>query len=216
MSLIVFIGSSNTGKTFATREWLLPALLADPGQVTSMAPKDGYAMALIHDPPTTERPDGQYPIVHYRDVAEWRRAEKRPRVAGFVNPSLDALCQAAVENGRTVLVLDEGNRLLGNDRKPSKAAAEILESGRHFGSMIVAGARRLKALHTTARSNLEAAYFGSLADDGDREDAAAAAGVDAERLRGLPEHVFLEWRRESGQRSLIKIVDRRKMTLAEL
>lgn len=216
MSLIVFIGSSNTGKTYATREWMLPALLEDPGQVTTMAPADGYASVLIHDPPTTERPKGQYPGTLYQDVAEWKRAAQRPRVARFSNPSFDAMCQVAVEWGRMVLCLDEANRLLGNDRKPSKAAGELIESGRHSGCKIIGSARRLKTLHTTARSNLEAAYFGSLADEGDREDAAAAAGVDAEQLRGLPEHVFLEWRRETGERSLIKVVDRRKITLRKL
>lgn len=216
MSLIVFIGSSNTGKTYALREWMLPALLADPGQVTTMSPAEGYASALIHDPPTTERPKGQYPGVLYQDVAEWRRAEARPRVARFSNPSLDAMCQVAVEFGRMILCLDEANRLFGNERKPPKAAGELIESGRHSGSKIIGSARRLKTLHTTARSNLEAAYFGSLADNADREDAAAAADVDPEQLRNLPEHTFLEWRRETGERSLIKVVDRRKMILRKL
>ena len=221
MSLIVFVGSSNVGKTFAMREWMLPALLVDPKQVTSLAPAKGYASALIHDPPTTERPDGQYPgVVRYADVAEWRRAEQRPRVARFTNPSFDSLCAAGVEYGRMVIALDEANRLLGNDRKPSKQAAELIEGGRHHGCMIIGAARRLKALHTSARSNIEVAYFGSFSDDDDRKDAADAAGISPERLRGVGEgklqYVLLEWRRETGETSLIKVVGRRKMVMSKL
>jgi len=217
MSLIVFVGPSRIGKTFAMREWMLPALLARPGEVTSMAPAGGYGAVLIHDPPTTERPDGQYAVgTCYQDVAEWKRAEKRPRVARFVNPSLDSLCAAAVEHGRLVICLDEANRLIGNERKPSKPAAELIESGRHHGSMIIGAARRLKALHTSARSNIEVGYFGNFADDDDREDAANAANVNPDRLRSLPPYTFLEWRRETGDCTLIRIENRRKIVFDKL
>jgi len=218
MSLILFVGPSNIGKTFAMREWMLPALLHDPGQVTDMAPPEGFSTVLIHDPPTPQKPDGQYvDIVRYADVAEWRRAEKRPRVARFSSPTLEAMCGAAVEYGRMVLAFDEANRLIGNERKPPAQASELIESGRHYGCLIIGACRRLKAVHTSARSNIEVAYFGNLADDDDRDDAAAAAGVDPELLRGIKQQgVFLEWVRSTGDRALIRVENRRKMVLRRL
>lgn len=217
MSLIVFIGPSRIGKTYAMEQWLLPTLLTNPTEVTSMAPAAGYGAILIHDPPTAERPDGQYPGgVRFQDVAEWKRAKRRPQVACFVNPSLDSLCRAAIDKGRMVVCLDEANRLIGNERKPPPAASELIESGRHHGCVIIGGARRLKSLHTSARSNIEVAYFGALADPDDRDAAAEAADIDPEKLRNVPEHSFLEWRRETGDVALIKVQDRRKITVSSL
>lgn len=216
MSLIVFIGPSRIGKTFAMDQWLLPTLLTNPSEVTSMASGNGYGAILIHDPETAERPNGQYSGVRFKDVAEWRRAQRRPQVACFSNPSLDSLCRAAIDYGRMVVCLDEGNRLIGNERKPTPAASELIESGRHHGCVIIAGARRLKSLHTSARSNIEVAYFGALADPDDRDAAAEAADIDPEKLRNVPEHSFLEWRREPHNVALIKIHDRRKITVSSL
>lgn len=216
MSLIVFIGPSRIGKTYAMEQWLLPTLLTNPREVTKMATPAGYGAILIHDPPTAEKPEGQYPGVRFQDVAEWQRAGRRPKVACFSNPSLDSLCRAAIDHGRMVVCLDEGNRLIGNERKPAQAAGELIESGRHHGCLIIAGARRLKSLHTSARSNIEVAYFGALADPDDRDAAAEAADIDPEKLRNVPEHSFLEWRREEQSVALIKIHERRKITLSSL
>lgn len=216
MSLIVFIGPSRIGKTYAMQQWLLPTLLTNPSEVTSMAPPGGYGAILIHDPPTAGKPQGQYDGEHFEDVAAWRRAPRRPKVACFSNPGLDAMCRAAVDFGRVVVCLDEGNRLIGNERKPPQAADELINSGRHHGCLIIAGARRLKSLHTSARSNIELAYFGALADPDDRDAAAEAAGIDADKLRNVPEHSFLEWRRETGDVALITVRDRRKITLSSL
>jgi hypothetical protein len=216
MSLIVFVGPSGIGKTFAIREWLLPMLLTEPRHVTSLAP-ERFAGALVHDPPTAEHPDGQYPITRYPDVASWRRAERRPRAAAIADPTLQALCSAAIEIGRLVLVLDDLHRLLGSERPPPREARELCEAGRHHGSVIVGGCRRLKGLNAIARGNVELAFFGNLADEDDRRYAAVTADVRPEDLRRLNRPgVFLEWDRPSGRRCLIRIADRRRLIIQEL
>lgn len=212
----MFIGPSRIGKTYAMQQWLLPTLLTRPQEVTTMATPAGYGAILIHDPPTAEKPNGQYDGEHFEDVAAWRRAARRPKVACFTNPSLDSMCRAALDFGRIVVCLDEGNRLIGNERKPTQSAGELIESGRHHGCLIIAGARRLKSLHTSARSNIEVAYFGALADPDDRDAAAEAADIDPEKLRNVPQHSFLEWRRTTGEVALITVRDRRKITLSSL
>jgi hypothetical protein len=217
MSVHLFVGPSNIGKTFAIREWLLPAMLADPIQATAMAPPNGYAAALIHDPPTVKDPKGQYDGALYQDVSEWKRAEKKPRVARFVDPSMRALCETAIERGRLVLVLDELDRLLPSARTPAPEAANLIERGRHYGCLIVGGCRRLKAVHTSVRGNIERAYFGNLADDEDRAYAAECANVSPDLLRGITQQgVFLEWDRASGRVALIRVQNRKRTIIRSL
>ena len=211
MAIHLFVGPSNIGKTFTIREWLLPALLADPSQATQMAPPAGYSGALLHDPPTVKDPSGQYDGTLYDDVAEWRRAAKKPKVARFANPSLRALCEAAMEKGGVVLVLDEIDRLLPAVRPPAAEAAELIERGRHYGCLVVGGCRRLKSVHTSVRGNVEVAYFGNLADDDDRDYAASTAGINPSLLRGITQQgVFLEWNRATGSTALIRVQNRKR------
>lgn len=217
MSIHLFVGPSNIGKTYTMREWLLPALLRSPELATAMAPPGGYVAALVHDPPTVKDPQGQFDGALYANVSEWRRAERRPRVARFVEPSLRALCATAMEVSRIVLVLDEIDRLLPSSRPPAPEAAELIERGRHYGCLVIGGCRRLKAVHTSVRGNIERAYFGNLADDDDRDYAASSAGVDPSLLRGITEQgVFLEWDRATGDTALIRVEGRKKLIIRTL
>jgi hypothetical protein len=223
----VFVGPSFTGKTYYIREYLLPTLLTKPEEVTRMAPAGGFSAALIDDPPTTEHPEGQYPGPLYRDVAEWRRAEVRSRVARFEAATTRAVCAAALELGRLVVVLDDMERALGNATaggvaKPSPEGVELVTRGRLSGCLVVGAVRRWGAMHTLVRSNVERAYFGRLTDDGDRREAAQTVGVAPAILEGFYravsqlQGVFLEWDPKANVSQLVRIENRRKIVLRRL
>lgn len=217
------------------REYLVPMLLAYPDEVTRMAPPEGYSAALIDDPPTVQFPHGQYRGPLYKDVAEWRRAEMRSRVARFEAATVGALCAAGVELGRLVLDLDDMERALGNVSsggvmKPPPEAVELLTRGRLAGCMLLGAVRRWGAMHGLVRSNVERAYFGHLSDNDDRKEAAAVVGVASMALEGLfhaaatdggrlkepKPGIFLEWDRAAGTKALVRIENRRKMVLRRL
>jgi hypothetical protein len=217
MSVQLFVGPSKIGKTYTMREWLIPALLSDASQATQLGPADGFTAALISDPSTVEFPEGQYQGPYYDDVAEWRRAEKRSRVARFRNASLGALCEVGVQYGRLVLCLDDAERELGSERTPSPEATELITRGRLHGCVILGACRRMMAIHTSVRSNVEVVYFGGLTDENDRHYAAKTAGVNPEWLRNINQRgVLLEWRRATGEKSLIRVEARRKLIIRSL
>jgi len=233
MSVHVFIGPSQTGKTYFMREYLLPAALFAPSEITRQAPADGYAAVLIDDPPTIEHPHGQYEGPLYKDVAEWRRAAVRSRVARFEAASVRALCTAGLELGRLVIALDDMERQLGNPAaggagKLPEEAQQLLTRGRLSGCKIVGAVRRWGAMHTLVRSNVERAYFGRLTDDEDRREAAQTVGVAPAVLDGLfrasatdgkggyRPGVFLEWDCQANARALVRIENRRKMVIRQL
>ena len=218
MSMILFVGPSGIGKTYMMREYLIPALLWDSAQVTSLAPVEGYAAALIADPATVEWPDGQYgPAPRYVDVAEWRRAQKRSRVARFSNASFHAMCDVGVRYGRLVICLDDMERELGSESRPSPEATELITRGRLHGCVTIGACRRMMAVHTSVRANVEIVYFGNLTDDNDRAYAAKSAGINPEWLRGINRPgVLLEWRRATGEKCLIRVESRQKLILRKL
>lgn len=214
--LAVFVGPSGIGKTFATREWLLPTLLWRPGDVSDLCP-ERFSAVLIHDMSAPERPNGQYPGQRFADVMAWRRAKDRPRVACLERPSSEAMCAAAMEAGRMVLVFDEINRALPNSQRPGPASLEMVNSGRHAGVIAIGGLRRLMDLHTAARANVALAWFGNLADAGDRAYAADTCGIDERTLSGITERgVFLEWHRQTNEKRLIRIQNRAKIVVREI
>jgi hypothetical protein len=235
VSVQVFVGPSSTGKTFFMREWLLPALLTAPEDATLVRPADGFKAVLIDDPPTAEKPEGQYEGPRYFDVAEWRRADKRSRVARFEAASARALFAAGVELGGLVLLFDDMERALGNVpaggvASPPAEGVELLTRGRHHGCLVVGAVRRWGSLHNLVRGNVERAYFGALTDEGDRKAAAAVVGIPAITLEGLMRAaateggrrakplpgVFLEWEPKAGSSALVRIENRRKITIRRL
>jgi len=216
MSFALFVGPSGIGKTYAVREWLLPMLLTQPRTISDLNP-DRFNAALIYDPRTNESPDGQFPGERFADVAAWRRAERRPRVACLDAPSPESMAEAAVELGRLVLVMDEINYAWPNDRKPGPAAVQLASAGRHAGCMVVGGCRRVMELHNSVRANITVAYFGNPSDGNDRDDVRRVTSVDPAELPELAERgTFIEWHRQSGRRSLIRVTERRKITIRQL
>lgn len=227
MSLTVYAGPSNIGKSFSIKNWLLPMLLHRPEFATDMAPAGGYVAALIHDPRTPKHPNGQYPGQRFRDVAEWLRATDRPRLACLEAPTFDAMCLAAKEHG-LVLVVDELERAF--DGAPSPIVVEMCIAARQYNSLVVGGCKRLGNLPTKARSNLERVFFGSLSDNDDRIDCAKQTGISMKLLQELSapatattsggplteQGTFLEWHRASGWRGLTRVVNRQKITIKEL
>jgi hypothetical protein len=223
MSLTVFVGPSNIGKSYSIKHWLLPTLLGPrPDLATEMAPAGGYTAALIDDPRTAKHPEGQYPGPRFRDVAEWMRGTDRLRVACLEHPSFDAMCLAARELGGLVLVVDELERAFAGS--PSEIVVEMCIAARNHNSLVVGGCKRLGNLPTKARSNLERVFFGNLSDRGDREDCAKQTGIPVRELEQLSavggplteQGTFLEWDARSGWRGLTRVVDRRKITLQTL
>jgi hypothetical protein len=225
VSLQVFVGPSNIGKTYFLREWWLPMAMTRPELVTDMAPSGGFKAVLIHDPPTMAHPHGQYPGQRFDDVAAWLRAVDKPRLACLERPTFEALCEAGAQIGGLIIVVDELERVLqkGGSRQ-SPAVMEMLIAGRQHNCVIAAGCKRLVAVPTDARANLETAYFGNLSDQGDREDAAQQTRVDLRVLDGLAssggpltqQGTFLEWRRATSWRGLTRVVNRQKVVIQEL
>lgn len=224
MSLQVFVGPSNIGKTYFLREWWLPMALTRPELVTDMAPAGGFTAALIHDPPTMKHPHGQYPGQRFVDVADWLRAVDKPRLACLERPTFEALCELGQTQGGLIIVVDELERVLAKGSRASVAVMEMLIAGRQHNCIIAAGCKRLVAVPTDARANLETAYFGNLADQGDRADAAEQTRVDLRVLDELArpggplteQGTFLEWRRASSWRGLTRVQNRQKLTVREL
>lgn len=223
MSLIVYAGPSNIGKSYSIKHWLLPTLLGPrPELATEMAPTGGFVTALIDDPRTSKHPDGQYPGPRYRDVAEWKRGHDRQRVACLERPSFDAMCLAARELGGMVLVVDELERAFAGS--PSEIVVEMCIAARQHNSLVVGGCKRLGNLPTRARSNLERVFFGNLSDRGDRDDCAKQTGLPLRELEQLSavggplteQGTFLEWHRASGWKGLTRVVNRQKITLRQL
>lgn len=225
MSLQVFVGPSNIGKTYFLQQWWLPMALSRPELVTDMAPSGGFTAALIHDPPTMKNAHGQYPGQRFEDVAAWLRAVDKPRVACLERgATFEAMCEAGQQAGGLILVVDELERVLSKGGRVAPSVMEMLIAGRQHNCLIAAGCKRLVAVPTDARANLETAYFGNLSDQGDRDDAAKQTGVELRVLEELArpggplteQGTFLEWRRASGWRGLTRIQNRQKVTITEL
>jgi hypothetical protein len=224
LSLQLFVGPSNIGKTFFLRSWWLPMVITRPELVTDMAPRGGFRSVLIHDPPTQKHPSGQYPGQRFDDVAAWMRSSSKPRVACLERPTFEAMCEAGQQLGGLVLVVDELERALTKGNRVAPVVMEMLIAGRNQNCIIAAGAKRMMAVPTDARANLEAVYFGNLSDAGDRADAIDTARVDKKLLEELArpggaltqQGTFLEWRRASSWRGLTRVENGRKLVIQEL
>jgi hypothetical protein len=224
VSLQLFIGPSNIGKTYFMRHWWLPMVLTRPELVTDMAPRGGFSAVLIHDPRTQKHPNGQYPGQRFDDVAAWMRSASKPRVACLEHPTFEAMCEVGQQLGGLVLVVDELERVLSKGSRVDPVVMEMLIAGRQQNCIIVAGAKRMIAVPTDARANIETVYFGNLSDKGDRDDAVETTRVDPKLLDHLArpggelteQGTFLEWRRASSWRGLTRIVNRQKVVIRQL
>jgi hypothetical protein len=221
--LIVSVGPSNAGKTYVLGRYVVPMLLTRPREILEMAP-ERFDRALIADPPTGLHPRGQYPgAVRFRDVAEWRRSARKPRVCAFEQASTDALCRLALECRNTVLVLDEFERCLNPAFPLSDGARTIVHAGRQYGVVMCGTMRRLMGVRKEARSNIQLGYFGGLREADDRKYAAATVGVNIRELENIPPpdgvtgaRVFLEWAPERASIALIKVENGVRVFLRKL
>ncbi len=209
---------SNSGKTHLVREWLVPTLLWRPDYVSDAAPAR-FRAALILDPPSPRRPDGQYPGQRFRDVAEFRRtpAGRRARVVCFSAADTRELVRLALELGDVVLVLDEIDLAMPSRAyQLSDAETELVQRGRHSGVALVGTCRRLHDVNSQVRGNVQVAWFGNLADPEDRLYAAKTCGIEPARLVDVPPRIFLEWDRARNFRCLTRLEGSRKITLENL
>lgn len=216
--LILVCAPSNSGKTHLVREWLLPTLLTRPHELSDAAPAR-FKCALIADPPTPKKPQGQYPGKRFVDVAAFRRTppSSRALVNCFDDAAPRELVRLALEERDVVLVLDEIDFALpSRNYVLSEDETQLVQRGRHAGVALVGTCRRLHDVNSQVRGNMQIGYFGNLSDPDDRTYASKTASVDPALLTDVPPRVFLEWDRARNTRNLTRIDGSRRLVLSKL